>query len=468
MSSPCVQSNYCGKHKTHYLDDSDKKSNVPLKCSSKVCNMVPSTECNQEDENKDKKNCAFYIQKSNGDGLKGYYLSNIVYFEEAQNSASENQKKVFRSHALPIGCTSVEYGFYKEMKADGVMGLNNEDNSFISLLYNLKIIDKNLFSLCLGSERGYMSLGEIDTTYHFSKTINYIPLVNSSQFYTFYLNGILVGYNKDSLITKIKGYIDTTREYTVLPKDTYKLLIKEFEDFCSSKKGKNKCGKMAYEKDLGYCADFSNKDYLLKVVKEYWPNITIQFNNFNYVWKPINYYHYYSKGNIIKACIGFKSHRAEKAILGTNFMQGNDVIFDRENKSIGIVPADCARKSLISKAEANGKINPNIDIRERIHNAILGNNEGLTFIKGKNKELEFNSPRVLNFVILLISILIIVIVVLIVVIVLMYKNKEYSKLQTVSDESNKYTQNNVMEEINDTKITQEEVQFLKNMMKNTH
>jgi len=74
----------------------------------------------------------------------------------------------------------------------------------------------------------------------------------------------------------------------------------------------------------------------------------------------------------------------------------------------------------------------------------------------------------LNFVILLISILIIVIVVLIVVIVLMYKNKEYSKLQTVSDESNKYTQNNVMEEINDTKITQEEVQFLKNMMKNTH
>ena len=56
-----------------------------------------------------------------------------------------------------------------------------------------------------------------------------------------------------------------------------------------------------------------------------------------------------------------------------------------------------------------------------------------------------------------------------VIVILMYKNREYSKLQTVSDENNKInTQNNVMEEINDTRITQEEVQFLRKMMKNPH
>jgi hypothetical protein len=56
-----------------------------------------------------------------------------------------------------------------------------------------------------------------------------------------------------------------------------------------------------------------------------------------------------------------------------------------------------------------------------------------------------------------------------VIVILIYKNREYSKLQTVSDENNKInTQNNVMEEINDTKITQEEVQYLRKMMKNSH
>jgi hypothetical protein len=93
MSSPCFRNNYCGKHKTHYLSDSEKKSNSPIKCSSKICNMLPSSECESKEKNKDKKNCGFYFQKSNGDGLKGYYLDNVVHFEEAPKAKAENQKK---------------------------------------------------------------------------------------------------------------------------------------------------------------------------------------------------------------------------------------------------------------------------------------------------------------------------------------------------------------------------------------
>jgi hypothetical protein len=471
MSSPCVQSPSCGKHKTHYLDESDKKSNVPLKCSSKICNMVPSTECNSKDKNKDKKNCGFNQKKSKLDELKGYYLSNIVYFEEAQNPTTGNQKKVYRSYALPIGCTTLEYGFYKEMKPDGVMGLDNERNSFISLLYSLKIIDKNLFSLCFGSEGGYMSLGEIDTTYHSSKKIDYIPLIDSPIYYSFYLNGIYVGNNKKSLSTKLEAYIDTTRALTSLPKAYYKSLIKEFDNFCTPKKGKNKCGEMEYVENYGYCADFYNRKSLLNAI-EYWPSISLRFKDFNYIWRPIDYYYSYNKGKVIKACIGFKSHQSDKVILGINFMHGNDVIFNREKQLLGIVRADCSGQNnlLYNKGatvtKGKGK-ETNKSLKDTQGNK--GENEELTFIKGKNKELEFNNSEVFNFVILLISILIIIVVVLTVIVILMYKNREYSKLQTVSDESNKIaTQNNVMEEINDTRITQEEVQFLRKMMKNPH
>ena len=59
------------------------------------------------------------------------------------------------------------------------MGLNNNPKSFISVLYNLKIIQENKFSLCFGLYGGYMSLGEIDTTYHKKNYIDYIPLLDS-------------------------------------------------------------------------------------------------------------------------------------------------------------------------------------------------------------------------------------------------------------------------------------------------
>jgi hypothetical protein len=53
--------------------------------------------------------------------------------------------------------------------SDGFMGLNNNKGSFISVLNELKIVNNNLFSLCFGLEGGYMSLREIDKTYHNSK-----------------------------------------------------------------------------------------------------------------------------------------------------------------------------------------------------------------------------------------------------------------------------------------------------------
>ena len=87
------------------------------------------------------------------------------------------------------------------------------------------------------------------------------------------------------------------------------------------------------------------------------------------------------------------------------------------------------------------------------------------------------------FIILLILILIIVVVLLIVIIYLMCKKKDYPSYQNISEESKKLTishSNSAIEETNDTKgfseakvedenkVTNEEVQFLRNIMKKTH
>ena len=158
------------------------------------------------------------------------------------------------------------------------MGLNNGKGSFIDVLYNLKVVDRNLFSLCLGLDGGYMSLGEIDKTYHKSKVIKHVPLLNQTNLYTFNVFGISVGSNKVEKI-KLSAIIDTSTSFTYFPKDLYKLLYNQFIGKCTTNKGKNKCGNFQYDSQLGYCVSFNNKNSFDKSVNNLWPNIIFTLQN---------------------------------------------------------------------------------------------------------------------------------------------------------------------------------------------
>ena len=491
FSSPCAPCDNCGKHKNNYLDPKNKKANDPLNCDSNICKMVPANGCLEKTKNLHEKTCSFYTKKINGDGLSGYYLSNIVYFEEY---SADPKQKVYRSFALPLGCTLAEYGNYKNINIDGVMGINNDKGSFINVLKNLKIIDKTIFSLCFGPEGGYMSLGDIDSKFHLGNDIKFIPLVNSTTNYLFNIYGILIGDNK-IIKNTITANIDTGSTFSYLPKLVYKNFYSQFEKLCVDKKGNNLCGEFKWENDLGHCAIFKDRDTLLKTVKENWPTITLElYENRLYIWKPLNYYYYDNKLNKPKACLGFLDHNQETIILGQNFIHGHDVIFNLEKSILGFVPADCSRgtnnKIEVKKDEniipeikkdkseplqvqnqtnndinnnnkvenANAINNKNIDNKDNNNKDNIDNKGEVQFIEGKNKELEILSgPKLINFIILLIFGLIIVIALLILIIILICKNKEYQKYQNL-DEINKLNsgeQNIANEEINNIHETQE-------------
>ena len=475
MSSPCNTCKDCGKHKKNYYDSSNKKAYKPLKCSSKICKMVNPSGCNAKKDDLEKKKCSFYTKKSNGEGLEGHYLSNIVYFEE--DKSYKKNKKVYRSYALPLGCTTKEFGKFKSYKADGVMGLNNDKGSFINVLYNLKIINNNIFSLCLGLEGGYMSLGEIDKTYHKEKSIKYFSFTTSNNLYSFNVYGVTVGKNKKKSF-KFQGVIDSSRAHTYIPEKQYKTIYNEFTEFCK-KKGKNKCGKFQYDSQLGYCASFKDRESLFKAVNGNWPDISFNLPNSTvYTWKPIDYYYYYIQGDIRKACLGFKSYDEDNIIFGSNFMHGKDIIFDRNKKIIGFVKSDCSKRTIMLKGLLKGKnkgdddasIDKEIHKNEKEGKYKLGDEEGqsaVEFVQGHNKELDDGSDfKFFNFVILLSSILIVVIVILVVVIALMCKKKEFSLYENISTEPNESSNPRKLEEIaEDNKPTSEEVQFLRKMMK---
>ena len=427
MSSPCSPCPDCGQHKRNYYHIFNKKYKS-LKCENKICKMLPATNCKyKKDKDLNKKSCSYDVEANVGDGIKGYYLNDIVYFEVDRNLSLPFQRQQYRSYALPIGCTTGEYGKYKELNPDGIMGVNNNDKSFIGLLYKLKIINRNIFSLCFGLRGGYMSLGEIDTSYHKNEKIDYVPLLTSDISYLIQVKGISVGENNNTIFSKSDAIIDTGNTISYFPSYIYKSLIKQFKKACKNETGK--CGDFKFEHEYGYCSSFEDRESLFKAIYEHWPNITLHLNKKKkYIWKPINYYYYYFKDGQRKACLGFNSHKSQNIILGTNFIHGHDIIFDRANKKLGFVPADCSRGNLLLKRFQGfhrhifplfdndpALIDKEVHKNEKEGKFNLGDNytnDMLEFIQGHNTELDFsNDFQMINFIILLSSLVIVVVVI---------------------------------------------------------
>ena len=489
MASPCSPCPDCGPHKSPFYYDKNRH-HKPLKCSSKICQLTPATGCVKKKlKFLSSDTCSFKIGRAGGEGIMGYYMKDIVYLEiDKKYENSTKHRKSFRSYALPVGCTTAELGKYKELTTDGIMGMNNNPKSFISLLYNLKIINRNIFSLCFGLRGGYMSLGEIDKTYHKSKEIEYIPLLTSNIYYLVKLSGIRVGKKKSSNAIKnpVLAIIDTGNSISYFPSIIFKNITKQFALFCQD--NGDKCGNFTYDDDLGYCSEFPDRETLFKAIYNYWPNITLYFDNSKYIWKPINYYYYLFNMKKRKACLGFNYHSSEKVILGANFIHGHDIIFDRNKKRLGFVPADCSRGNLIWNKWQGllGNKLPKFEkdatdpiiIDKKIHHGEaenkfhLGDNNKdnmVDFIQGHNTELDKKELTTVNYIILISSIFIVIVVIVLIFSFLLCTKKkliyeqqetEYNaedtpnQINTLDDnsENNENNDNNENNENNENKI----------------
>ena len=154
--------------------------------------------------------------------------------------------------------------------------MSNNKKSFISLLYNLKVVNRNIFSLCFGLRGGYMSLGEVDRSFHKSDEIEYVPLLTSDVYYLVKLHSLKVGSDKanNAIKTPVIASIDTGNSISYFPPKAFKAIYKQFKSACG-----DKCGNFTYIDDLGYCASFPDRESLFKSIYQEWPNITLTFGD---------------------------------------------------------------------------------------------------------------------------------------------------------------------------------------------
>ena len=77
---------------------------------------------------------------------------------------------------------------------------------------------------------------------------------------------------------------------------------------------------------------FNSNQERLNALNNYWPNITLFLEKYNYTLTPDLYFFEYNAGKRNGACLGFEGEGASKITVGGTFMHGHDIIFDRENQ----------------------------------------------------------------------------------------------------------------------------------------
>ena len=422
-TSPCSKCTSCGKHinKPYELDNASI-----LKCNSNFCDSVQSNTCTDHQ-------CAFSISYSEGSTIAGIFTMQEIYFEQI----NKNPNITNQSFLIPIGCTTKETHLFKTQLADGIMGLNNGDKSFVTLLYKNKIISKHLFSICLGQDDGYFSIGDIETSHH-KTDIEYIPIINGEK--NFYINIQQIKIGEKIIKNEYRGFIDSGTTISYFPNQIYNVLMDEFKSVCG-KIGK-KCGVFKDVSGLGYCGFFNSIEEKEKALNEYWPNITFYFEGHTYILTA-NDYNYDYNDNQIGACLGFEGEYASKITLGGTFMHGHDIIFDKGNQKIGFAVADCngINNNNKEKYSNNNDININNDINN--NNDINDNNNDddkvIGHIDEKNNEKRTNKIEIIICLIVTVMIFLLLIVIIFIAIrkcILKKRERHHVQIDEISHSEN--------------------------------
>ena len=326
-TSPCDQCTSCGNHLNPKYKLENNSKIIP--CHTTRCDMVSNSRCQ---DNK----CSFHVSYAEGSRISGFYINEDVYFETIDNI--NNITNI--SYNIPIGCTTEETHLFTSQLADGIMGLNNNDRSFVSMLYKLKVIQNNIFSLCFSHEGGYFSIGKIATQHHLSKNISYVNILNRNYGnYFIHLNHITIGDSK--IVFNGKAFIDSGTTLTYFPNNIFQQIMNNFFKICEKNK---KCGNLRRIKELGYCSRIEYQNEMDEIIEEGWSTIIFVFDGEEYLLKPKNYYFIYNTDDEgLNICLGFEENNRNNILLGTTFMHGHDIIFDKMNYKMGFVEADCNR-----------------------------------------------------------------------------------------------------------------------------
>lgn len=294
---------------------------------------------------------------------------------------------------LTFGCQTHLTGLFKTQLADGIMGMDNAPSSFWKQMYNSGKLKSPVFSLCFsknhvakrsGSLAGTMTLGG-SFKQSFLSPMVYSRITNDSGFYNVYLRKLYLHTGGGERLGGDFADLD------VLDGNTIELEVSE----SSLNRGKvivdsgttdtymNKAVSFAFEKAWNAATGLSFahiEDVSVAEIRK-WPTIIFQMgaasingdedydvqypedvpgkagfldkdnpDDILVVMPPSHYMEFDEDSKKFYKRISFDEYSG--SVLGANFMQGHNVMFDLSNKRIGFAESECNYLDLINGRES--------------------------------------------------------------------------------------------------------------------
>lgn len=285
--------------------------------------------------------CFFQQSYSEGSSWHAFKVTDAVYIggEKLQDIPTANNLSI----PFEFGCQDSETGLFRTQNVDGIMGLSASEETLPFQLFNKQIVPTKLFALCFRVGGGVFTLGGVDVSLHNhpkSSVVSYAKLLKKTGWYTVNLKDILLQNKKDSSLSSIGGalfkcnagkgtIVDSGTTDTYLPQALFNNFVTKFKAITG----------LQYKTEaMTMSADQFEK--MPSII--YRLESTVAGETIDVEVHPTSYFERHSVGKYIP-----RVYLTEQTgtVLGANFMNNHNIIFDVDNLRIGFAKSLCRYSS---------------------------------------------------------------------------------------------------------------------------
>ena len=275
------------------------------------------------------------------------------------------KKSTYPSEQTVFGCDNKPNSMLKNLPANGILGLSPKTNTptktpnFLDSLHEYKHVRSKNFSLCVGSNGGYMTIGGVNKYKQVPKEKSQVvPFDPKSSDYQIEIIDILFKPKTKEEIQQQKkenqgkkevkpptATFDTVNKMSEFAPKLFNKIVAQFDTFCANSKEKSKC---AGNKKFGeqYCAIYDPKTHgNLEEFYDSHPKIFFKLKNDSlYIWLPQNYL---VKNDSDQYCAQISKSEKNATKLGSSFMADYNMYFNRNKHEIKFIRAACDGKKSV-------------------------------------------------------------------------------------------------------------------------
>jgi len=320
---PCVGCGHCGEHLDPAFDIS----------ASETARWFGCDDCADCLEGR----CPYSETYAEGSSIAGSWFDDIM---ELGDSFSKNP-----AVRVQMGCHNNEDNLFYTQQANGIMGLApstgkaSQPTILQQMFQDKKHIDTSVFSICLATWGGRMTVGGFNSSYHIVKPfldpIQWVDM-RATQYY-FVKPEALSVVDFTERIEVVRGVeefgvtiVDSGTTYTYLPNAIFSSLMSRLTDYCAEHDG---CGA---EQESDRCWRLRDVD----AGPVGFPPLALHFEGDVRVdWMPQRYLQ--QRADKALWCRAFMANSIFQTVIGISLMLHKDFIFDIARGRLGIADAQC-------------------------------------------------------------------------------------------------------------------------------